>query len=193
MGRWLILGIVAAVLAGTSARAEWREYTYPEFGFAIHFPDKPKVADGTYSTGTAMPVKARIYSLEAPDSLYRVTVADFFRTGIGEDAVIEAAVKELSALGEVTIDERARVNQVYGRRRRGRAPHLGRALLLPRPPLPHRRCGASGERRFLDQRRSLPAVAALHEFRRAYPEFRGTFRFQSPLSLPKPPFPVALR
>jgi len=106
----------AALIAASPASAQiWKEFSYPESGFTIHFPGDPKVENGTYKTGDGTTVKARIYSLEHEGTLYAVTVADFSGLKLSEDNAIEQAVKQLTAEGDVVVDIPHRVSSTYGR------------------------------------------------------------------------------
>ncbi len=108
--------MVAALLWTVPAGAQtWKEYSYAESGFTIHFPADPKVQDGSYMTADGTAVKARIYSLEFEGTLYSVTVADFSQLKMSEDSAIEQAVKQLTAEGEVIVNIEHRVNSTYGR------------------------------------------------------------------------------
>ena len=111
----LIALVAAALIVSLPASAqEWKEYTYPESGFYVHFPADPQVSDSTY-TMDGKTVKARVYSLEHEHILYAVTVADYSQENMQEEATIEQAVKQLIGDGEVTMDIPHRINSTYGR------------------------------------------------------------------------------
>ena len=46
------------LIAGSAAAQGWREYTYPDLGFSLHFPDDPKIEDTTYMTASGVSVPA---------------------------------------------------------------------------------------------------------------------------------------
>ena len=108
--------LATALIAGPAAAQGWREYTYPDRAFALHFPDDPRIEDTVYipADGTAVP--ARIYSLDQETSAYRMIVADFSsRTNLNDGQVIDLAIKTLAQEAEVRLDIPARVNRVFGR------------------------------------------------------------------------------
>ena len=56
--------VAAALIVSLPASAQgWKEYSYPDSGFYVHFPADPQVSDSTY-TMDGKTVKARVYSLE---------------------------------------------------------------------------------------------------------------------------------
>ncbi len=108
--------LATALLAAPAAAQGWREYTYPDLGFALHFPDDPKIEETTYMTVDGMTVPARIYSLNQETSAYRMIVADFSRrTNLNDRQVIDMAIKTLTQDAEVKLDIPARVSRVFGR------------------------------------------------------------------------------
>src|SRR5258708_13568062 len=77
LGRFFVLRCVALIfvtvlIAGSAAAQGWREYTYPDLGFALHFPDDPKIEDTTYMTASGILKPVRIYSLKHDAIAYRV-------------------------------------------------------------------------------------------------------------------------
>jgi len=111
----LIALLVAALLFSTPASAQsWREYTYPTDAFAVAFPADPTIEMGTYSLADGSTVPARIYSLAQEEGVYKVTIADFSRTVLGEPEIMDHAVKAISQ-GEVKVDLPARIDRIYGR------------------------------------------------------------------------------
>ena len=107
--------IAAALLVSLPASAqEWKEYSYPDSGFYVHFPADPQIADGTY-TLEGKTVKSKIYSLEQDNILYAVEVADFTAENMQEESTIEQAVKQMIGDGEVVMDIPHRINSTYGR------------------------------------------------------------------------------
>ena len=111
----LVALVAAAVIFSLPASAQgWKEYSYPDSGFYVHFPADPMVADGSY-TMDGKTVKSKIYSLEHENILYAVTVADFSQENMQEEGTIDQAVKQLIADGEVLMDIPHRINSTYGR------------------------------------------------------------------------------
>lgn len=116
MLRCVALIFVTLLIAGSAVAQGWREYTYPDFGFSLHFPADPKIEDTTYTTASGITVPARIYSLNQDSSAYRMIVADFSRrTNLNDRQVIDLAIKTLAQEAEVKLDIPARVSRVFGR------------------------------------------------------------------------------
>jgi hypothetical protein len=114
--RCVALIFAMVLIAGSAAAQGWREYTYPDLGFSLHFPDDPKIEDTTYMTASGITVPARIYSLNQETSAYRMIVADFSRrTNLNDRQVIDLAIKTLAQEAEVKLDIPARVSRVFGR------------------------------------------------------------------------------
>jgi hypothetical protein len=113
------LAMVTILAAGSAFGAEggWREFSYPESGFAAQYPDRPKIEDRQYKTAQAAEgsVKERVYSFDSGGVVYTVQVADFTRTRADKDRTIDEAVKNLLALGKVTHDESGRIDWNFGR------------------------------------------------------------------------------
>lgn len=113
-----VLAMLAATFVALSnpvSAQSWMEYDYPDAGFAVHFPNVPKVADGLYETGAGAFVKAHIYASQAPGSLYSVTVADLSGTGTDQMAALAQAVEAARSHGDIQVDIPARVNGQRGR------------------------------------------------------------------------------
>jgi hypothetical protein len=110
-----ILAVTFVVLSNPASAQSWMEYDYPESGFAVHFPNAPKVASGLYETGAGSFVNARIYSSQASGSHYTVTVADLSGTGADQMATLDQAVEAARSHGDVQVDIPARVNGQRGR------------------------------------------------------------------------------
>ena len=108
----LVALIAAALIMSVPASAQvWKEYSYPDAGFYVHFPAEPKVEEGMYTTMDGKTVKARTYSLEHDNTHYAVTVADFTEESMEEQAAIDQAVTQVVADGEVLVDIPHRINQ----------------------------------------------------------------------------------
>ena len=113
-----LVGLILAtvLIAGSAAAQGWREYTYPDFGFSLHFPNDPVIEDTVYMAADGITVPARIYSLNQETSAYRMIVADFSRrTNLNNRQVIDLAIKTLAQGAEVKLDIPARVSRVFGR------------------------------------------------------------------------------
>ena len=112
----LIVFIVAMLVGGGPAVAQsWREYSYPDQFFAVAFPGDPKLETATYQVADNRLVDAHVYSVQQDNAVFKVTVAEVADTGLQESAVIDHAIKTMSAGGEVKVNIPHRVNRVYGR------------------------------------------------------------------------------
>ena len=110
-----ILVAVIVVMSKSAAAQSWMEYDYRDAGFSIHFPAAPSVTGGLYETGAGMFVGARIYSLQAPGSLFTVTVADLSGARADQENTLAQTVEAAHAQGNVQVDIPARVNGQRGR------------------------------------------------------------------------------
>jgi len=112
----LIAIVISALLVWAPASAQnWREYSYPDQSFSLHFPADPKIEDSTYTTAEGISVPARLYALAEATSVYKMTVADFSRQNLTDRQVLDQAVKTLAQNGEIKLDIPARVSRVFGR------------------------------------------------------------------------------
>ena len=116
------VGMIAALLmlgsAASAADGGWREFSYPEAGFAAEYPARPKLETHDYRTAQVPEgmVRERVYSVNSGGVLYEVAVADFTKTAAEKDRTIEEAANNLLAQGKMTHDESgARVDFNYGR------------------------------------------------------------------------------
>ena len=117
--RVAVLAATLVIAASAMAAEEgWREFSFPESGFAAEYPSRPSVATRNYQTkqvpeGT---VPERVYSVNSGGVIYSVAVADFTRVKADKDPIIEEAARNVLALGKMTHDESgARVDFNYGR------------------------------------------------------------------------------
>jgi hypothetical protein len=117
--RFWLLGF-ALVLAGTANAADsgWREYVFPEAGFAAEYPSRPAVETRDYHTSQTPDgvVSERVYSVKSGGVTYAVEVADFTRSMADKDHTIAEAANSFLAQGKMTHDESgARIDFNYGR------------------------------------------------------------------------------
>jgi hypothetical protein len=163
----LVARILATVLIGGPASAQgWQEYSNPDLGFALHFPNDPRIEGTIYMTADGTTVPARIYSLNQQTSAYRMIVADFSRrTNLSDRQEIDLAIKTLAQEAAVKLEIPARVNRVVSLASSARMP-AGRASLCSKPNIASIR---SKEPFFLRTRflvgrgDSVSAIAALHQ------------------------------
>jgi hypothetical protein len=113
--RLIAFVLAAFVVSGPAAAQSWQEYSYPNDSFTVMFPAEPRIETTTYDVADGRSVPARVYSVRQDKSVFKVTVADLANTGLQENAVIDHAVKTVSAGGEVKVDFPHRIYQVYGR------------------------------------------------------------------------------
>ena len=113
--RIIVFLLAAAVVSGPAAAQSWQDYSYPEYAFSVAFPATPNVETTTYQAANGRSVPARVYSVHQGNELLKVTVADLANTGLDEPAVIDHAIKMLSAGGVVTFNIPQRIYRVYGR------------------------------------------------------------------------------
>jgi hypothetical protein len=113
--RLIALIVAAFVVSAPAAAQEWSEYNYPDYRFGLMAPAAPQVQTTTYEVAEGRSVPATIYSVRQDGSELRMIVADLANTGLSETAVIDHAVKKVSATGEVKLNYPHRIYQVYGR------------------------------------------------------------------------------
>ena len=113
----LLVGLTAglSICATTVVADTWKEYAYPDLGFAVSFPAEPvketlsyKAADGTMASKT-------LFSVRDGADLYKVAVIDLHDSGIEGTTAIGQAVNELRDGADVKLDIPARVNRNRGR------------------------------------------------------------------------------
>lgn len=107
--------LAASIIGGPAVAQSWEAYSYPDFAFSVDFPAKPVIENRTYQVAGNRSVPARVYSVRRNGSDLKVTIADLANTSLDETAVIDYAIKTLSAGGEVTFNIPQRIDSVYGR------------------------------------------------------------------------------
>ena len=107
--------MAACIIGGPAAAQGWQEYSNKDYAFTVMFPAAPQVETTTVQVADGRSVPAHVYTARQDKGLFKVTVADLGNTGLQENAVIDYAVKTLSAGGEVKVDFPHRIYQVYGR------------------------------------------------------------------------------
>jgi hypothetical protein len=113
--RPITFALAAIVASGPAAAQSWQEYAYPDYAFAVAFPADPQIETTTYQAADGRSVQARVYSVRQNNITFKMTVADFGDTKPQESAVIDHAIKTLSAGGEVKVNIPHRIYRVYGR------------------------------------------------------------------------------
>lgn len=105
---------ISLLTAGAVRAQAWQEYAYPDAGFSAQFLAQPAVTELQYKAGD-IAGPARLYQARLGLAEYSVTVADLSSSPKGGTEAIEAAVKELGALGQVKADVRERIDRQFGR------------------------------------------------------------------------------
>jgi hypothetical protein len=119
----LIAFVAAAFIAGSPAAAEeWQEYAYPDYAFTVRFPASPRVETATYQVADGRTVPAQVYSVSQNNGAFTVTVAETGKADLDENAIIDNAVRRLSAGAEVKVNMPHRIYRVYGRQLSVRRP-----------------------------------------------------------------------
>jgi hypothetical protein len=113
--RPFILFSAVFIFANPAAAQGWQEYSYPDYSFAVSFPADPQVETTTYRVADDRTVSARVYAVRRDNAEFKVTVADLGDPRPEEAAVIDNAIKTLSAGGEVKVNIPHRINRVFGR------------------------------------------------------------------------------
>jgi hypothetical protein len=113
--RTIALVLAAFVASAPAAAQNWHEYAYPDYAFSVAFPADPQIQTTTYQVADGRSVPARAYTARQNNSLLKVTIAELANTGLQENAVIDHAIKRLSAGGEVKFNIPHRIYRVYGR------------------------------------------------------------------------------
>ena len=103
--------VVALFLAAAAPATNWREYPYPEQGFAIQFPAAPKVERSTYRAPWARELPSTVYSVEHENILYRMTVAQLPAGTLDGANYLGEAAYYLMREGEVIFNDIPRVDQ----------------------------------------------------------------------------------
>jgi hypothetical protein len=107
--------MIASVIGGSAAAQGWQEYSNKDYSFTVMLPAAPQVETTTYQVADGRTVPAHVFTARQDKSQFKVTVAELGNTGLPENAVIDYAVKTLSAGGEVKVNFPHRIYQVYGR------------------------------------------------------------------------------
>jgi hypothetical protein len=114
---WTVGGLLAgmALLPGTALAQDWKQYSYPNAGFAVQFPVPPTVQSSTYARpgGASLPMTS--YSARQEGIVYRLDVVDFSGTHADATRTIAETEKAMGTTGKVTVAVDARVGRSFGR------------------------------------------------------------------------------
>ena len=106
---------VIFAVTGPAAAQNWQEYSYPDYSFRVSFPADPQIETTTYQITDDRAVEARVYAVHRKDAEFKVTVAELADPAPEETALIDHAIRMLSAGGEVKVNIPHRINWVFGR------------------------------------------------------------------------------
>jgi hypothetical protein len=115
MMRSIPLILAAFAFSAPAVAQSWEEYSYPEYAISVAFPASPQIETTTYQIADDRSVPARVYSVRQDKDEFKMTVAELANTGLGEEAVIDHAIKALSQDATVKVNVPARIYRVYGR------------------------------------------------------------------------------
>jgi hypothetical protein len=107
--------LVIFAVTGPAAAQNWQEYSYPDYSFRVFFPADPQIETITYQIMDDRVVEARVYAVHRKDAEFKVTVAELANPAPEETALIDHAIRMLSAGGEVKVNIPHRINRVFGR------------------------------------------------------------------------------
>ena len=106
---------VIFAVTGPASAQNWQEYSYPDYSFRVSFPADPQIETTTYQITDDRAVEARVYAVHRKDAEFKVTVAELADPAPEETALIDHAIRMLSAGGEVKVNIPHRINRVFGR------------------------------------------------------------------------------
>jgi hypothetical protein len=114
---FILMTFTPAIFAvtGPAAAQNWQEYSYPDYSFRVSFPADPQSETTTYQIADDRAAEARVYAVHRKDAEFKVTVAEVADPAPEETALIDHAIRMLSAGGEVKVDIPHRINRVFGR------------------------------------------------------------------------------
>ena len=113
--RLIAITIAAFVVSGPAVAEGWTEYSYPDYAFKVAFPEDPRIETSTYQVADAHAMEAHVYSVSRDNAEFKVTIAELGDSGLEETAIIDYAIKTLSADGELQVNIPHRINRVFGR------------------------------------------------------------------------------
>jgi hypothetical protein len=113
--RLLIAAIPALLVCGPAFAQSWLEYVYPDYGFAVSFPEAPKTESGRFQLLDGSVVPSTVYAVTDAGGDYRVTIADFTNRPESENSILDSAETNLKRNATVKVEMPARVQAVFGR------------------------------------------------------------------------------
>ena len=119
--RWMVAGIVAGMMAVSSAaEAAWEQYINEEFHFGVDFPAEPTMHTGIYQGAVSGERPSTIFEAVSDGVTYRATVVDISDQLIDSGSILGESIYIWGLDGEMVVDMSARTGPwegaVYGRR-----------------------------------------------------------------------------
>ena len=116
--RSFILTITAVIIVCGSAAAAWKEYPYPDLGFAINFPGDPTMSTGNYKSGLVPGAPVHNFNWKEGYSLFIASVVDLLDRKEEGANIIGEAESNYTFMGDVIENSISRVeggrNAVWG-------------------------------------------------------------------------------
>src|SRR5215813_12800540 len=111
--RSMLFALAALVASGPAAAQSWQEHAYSEYAVSLTFPANPQIETTSYQVAEGRSVPARVYSVRQDKLVFNLTIADLADTSLEEGALIDHAIKRLSADGELKLNLPHRIYRVY--------------------------------------------------------------------------------
>jgi hypothetical protein len=74
---WIAAAVVLSFVTPAFAQEDWDNFKFPEDGFEVNFPGKPKVENITWTSQYRYPLPAHLYTATHGQEKYAVTVVDY--------------------------------------------------------------------------------------------------------------------
>jgi hypothetical protein len=113
--RSMLFALVALVASAPATAQSWVEYVYSEYAVSLTFPGNPQIEMVSYQVAEGRSVPARVYLVRQDKMVFNLTIADLAGTNLEESALIDNAIKGMSAGGELKLNLPHRIYRVYGR------------------------------------------------------------------------------
>jgi hypothetical protein len=111
----LFASMVMGVSISAASAADWKEYEYSRYGFAVSFPAAPIVDNLPYQAADGTTANAMRYSVRDGSEIFSIDVVDLSSATITEADAIDQAIDLLRENGDVRLNIPARVNRHFGR------------------------------------------------------------------------------
>ena len=74
---WMAAAVALSLAMPVFAQEEWDNFKFPEDGFEVNFPGKPKIENTTYMSQYRYSLPAKVYSATSGAERYSVTIVDY--------------------------------------------------------------------------------------------------------------------